>query len=570
MKKLLILFFIILSSQAFPQKYVLVWSDEFNTPGLPDSTKWGYEVGKIRNSELQYYTSKRIENARIEDTVLVLEARKENYNNADYTSASIISKNIGDWKYGKIEVRAKVPTGKGTWPAIWMLPTNYEYGEWSKSGEIDIMEYIGVEPQNLYYTAHFEGTGASGHESSGSGPINYFQNPWEQFIKFTLVWTPEKLEWYANDIKFYTYNKPSDDYRVWPFNKEFYLILNLAYGGSWGGYDGVDDTKLPHQFLIDYVRVYQLQDAEGPFSLNVEPAEGGTVEISPELDSYPEGTKVTLTATPDDNFNFQRWQYMSGANPFTFTINKNTTVNPVFKNRYEMLTNNNFDSNWWTPWAFFVSDTQTASYAASIENGQFVIDITKSPETDWQLGFQELGIPMQKGKYNLTFDAMADEAKTLLITVSKNYPDYGAIVTKYASISTTMQHFEMPIEMPVDDLNSRLYFGIGNFAGKFIIDNISLFRVDSTSVAIRPEIDMNNEWSVFPNPASKKFKIVFNETSQYKERVIQIHSIEGKLLFSKKTTEDEININTNGLKPGVYLISLITPNSNSTRRLIIR
>ncbi len=252
------------------QKYVQVWGDDFNTPGLPDPTKWGYEVGKIRNNELQYYTHARRENARIEDGVLIIEARKESFEGAGYTSASLISRGMGDWRYGKIEIRAKVPTGKGTWPALWMMPTHNEYGGWPRSGEIDIMEYIGVEPQNLFYTAHFEGTNGRGHQSSGSGPIHDILNPFDQFIKFTLVWTPEKLEWFANDVKYHEYKKPADDHRLWPFDKEFYLILNLAYGGTWGGYAGVDDSKLPHQFMIDYVKVYQKQETEGPFSLNIE------------------------------------------------------------------------------------------------------------------------------------------------------------------------------------------------------------------------------------------------------------------------------------------------------------
>ena len=261
---IIILFPLILPAQ----KYVMVWNEEFNTPGLPDSTKWSYESGKIRNNELQYYTVKRLENARIEDSVLVIEARKEKYSGADYTSASIISKGIGDWKYGKIEISAKVPTGKGTWPALWMMPTNSAYGTWPHSGEIDIMEYVGFEPQYLHYTCHFEGTNGSGHQSSGSKSASIV-NPFNKFIKFAIIWTPDKIEWYANDVKYHQYLRSSDDPRVWPFNKEFYLILNLAYGGTWGGTAGIDDTKLPHKFLIDYVRVYQLQESEGPFMLNI-------------------------------------------------------------------------------------------------------------------------------------------------------------------------------------------------------------------------------------------------------------------------------------------------------------
>ena len=254
---ILVLLVFCFALHSYSQNYVKVWSDEFNTPGLPDSTKWGYEVGKVRNSELQYYTYKRSENARIQDTVLIIEARKEAYKGAAYTSASLMSKYKGDWTYGKFEISAKVPTGKGTWPAIWMLPTNDEYGGWPKSGEIDIMEYVGMNPDKLYYTAHYQGTDASGNQSSGI-ETSYIK-PYNKFVTYTLVWTPTKLEWYADNQLCHTYNKTADDPHVYPFNKMFYMILNLAYGGSWGAQKGIDDTQLPHQFLVDYVRVYQLK-----------------------------------------------------------------------------------------------------------------------------------------------------------------------------------------------------------------------------------------------------------------------------------------------------------------------
>lgn len=244
--------------QTFSQEYVMVWNDEFNTPGLPDSTKWGYEVGKVRNNELQYYTYKRPENARIQDTVLILEAHKEKYKDASYTSASIISKMKGDWLYGKFEISAKVPGGLGTWPAIWMMPTDDAYGGWPKSGEIDIMEYVGYDPHKLYYNIHFQGTRKKGHESTGSSSL--FLQPYHRFVKFTLVWTPSKVEWFEDDKLVHTYTKKSNRHKVWPFDKRFYMILNLAYGGAWGGQQGIDDTKLPHKFYVDYVRVYQLQE----------------------------------------------------------------------------------------------------------------------------------------------------------------------------------------------------------------------------------------------------------------------------------------------------------------------
>ncbi len=551
------------------QNYVQVWGDEFNTPGLPDSTKWGYEIGKIRNAELQYYTSKRMENARIADSVLIIEARKEKYSGADYTSASIISKGIGDWKYGKVEISAKVPTGKGTWPALWMMPTYNEYGSWPRSGEIDIMEYIGVEPQKLHYTCHFEGTDGTGHQSSGTGST-LIANPFNQFIKYTMIWTPDKIEWFANDRKFHEYSKQSTfDYRRWPFDKEFYLILNLAYGGSWGGYAGVDDTKLPHKFLIDYVRVYQLQDTESPFNLDIQPSPHGKVEVSPKLDFYPENTEVTLTAIPDSGYSFRAWTHLSGANPYKFIIGKNTTVTPVFYNQNELLSNGEFDKSF-NPWSFYVENSQNLSYTPSIVDSTFVIDITKTTGTDWHLGFQQSGLSLKKAEYKLTFDAWAEQQKQLHITVSKNYADWGAHIVKNIGITSTRKKYELTLNMLVNDENVRLYFGIGRFLGKFSIDNISLTQIEEVTSNGDQEIDSNKDsFSVYPNPANGVFKVFLSNFSEMKLQKLEILSPDGKLLYQTKLLKPETEIITGNIKPGFYFVKVSSDKSVQAKKILI-
>ncbi len=560
---LIILFPLILSAQ----KYVMVWSDEFNTPGLPDSTKWSYESGKIRNNELQYYTVKRHENARIEDSVLVIEARKEKYNGADYTSASIISKGIGDWKYGKIEISAKVPTGKGTWPALWMMPTNSEYGTWPRSGEIDIMEYVGFESQYLHYTCHFEGTDGTGHQSSGTKSASIV-NPFNKFIKFAIIWTPDKIEWYANDVKYFTYTKKSDDYRTWPFNKEFYLILNLAYGGTWGGTAGVDDTKLPHKFLIDYVRVYQLQDSEGPFSISIQPSKHGKVELSPFMENYPENTEVLLTAVPDSGYQFKAWEYLSRANPLSLTVNKNTVVNPVFFNPAEMLSNGEFDKGI-NPWTFYVENSQNSAYSANTEDSMFVINITKSPGTDWKLGFQETGLSLEKANYKLRFDAWAQNPNTVAITVSKNYSDWGALISKSANITSVRKTFEFDMNMSKADDNVRLYFGIGKFTGKVYFDNISLAKVVLPTGINDLKAD-NSHFSVYPNPATGKFRVKMASDKFKPDSKIELFSSDGRTVFKKFLNENENEIDPGKLHPGIYLLRITSGEKIFTQSLIIQ
>lgn len=560
---IIILFPLILPAQ----NYVMVWDEEFNTPGLPDSTKWGYESGKIRNNELQYYTVKRLENARIEDSVLIIEARKEKYSGADYTSASIISKGIGDWKYGKIEISAKVPTGKGTWPALWMMPTNSAYGTWPRSGEIDIMEYVGFEPQYLHYTCHFEGTNGSGHQSSGSKSASIV-NPFNKFIKFAIIWTPDKIEWYANDVKYHQYLRSSDDPRVWPFNKEFYLILNLAYGGTWGGTAGIDDTKLPHKFLIDYVRVYQLQESEGPFMLNINAPRHGKVEISPLMDKYPENTEVTVTAIPDSGYTFNAWQYRSGANPLTITMNKNTELTPLFYEKDQLLKNGEFDTNY-TSWSFYNYNSQTISYAPSVADSTFVFNMTKSSGTDWHAGFQQGGLSLEKAEYKLTFDAWAEKANTLLITVSRNYGDWGALISRNVNLTTSRIKYELTLNMTTADNNVRLYFGAGKFTGKLWFDNISLKKVEK-STPVTDYQKSNKTFSVYPNPSTGKFLVKIEPGNLKNDTKLELFTIDGKMVFSQLLQENISEFNQMQLQPGLYFIKITSSGISNSELLIVQ
>ncbi|MBM7556747.1 RICIN domain-containing protein [Halanaerobacter jeridensis] len=234
----------------------LVWSDEFNYHGLPDSSKWGYDVGagKWGNNELQYYTENRSENARVENGKLIIEARRDYYGGRDYSSARLVTENKADWKYGRIEVRAKLPSGRGTWPAIWMLPTDWVYGGWPDSGEIDIMEHVGYNPTKIYGTVHtaaynhMKGTQKSGNVDGGS---------WESsFHTYAIDWYRDRIDFFVDDNLYYSFSKHGGS-AEWPFDQRFYLILNIAVGGDWGGVEGVDPNIWPQRMEVDYVRVYK-------------------------------------------------------------------------------------------------------------------------------------------------------------------------------------------------------------------------------------------------------------------------------------------------------------------------
>jgi beta-glucanase (GH16 family) len=240
------------------KKKQLVWSDEFDRPGAPDSTKWGYDLGAANgwgNNELEYYTSDP-KNVRIEDGKLIIEAHKDSLEGKPFTSCRILSKGKGDWVYGRMEVKAKLPRTKGSWPAIWMLSSDRSYGEWPASGEIDIMEHVGYDPGVVHGTIHTE---AYNHvkKTQKEGKISV-PDASDQFHVYAIEWTKDKMDFIVDDKVYHSVQRdPKDDYKGWPFDKPFHLIMNLAVGGNWGGKEGVDETGWPQHMEVDYVRIYQ-------------------------------------------------------------------------------------------------------------------------------------------------------------------------------------------------------------------------------------------------------------------------------------------------------------------------
>ncbi|HJZ40387.1 MAG TPA: glycoside hydrolase family 16 protein [Bacteroidales bacterium] len=236
----------------------MVWSDEFEYTGLPDSTSWAYDVGGHGwgNQEKQYYTGGRIENARVENGMLIIEARKETWDSNSYTSARLVTRDKKEWLYGRFEIRAKLPRGTGTWPALWMLAAAHSYGEgyWPHNGEIDIMEHVGFNQGSVHASTHslkyFWQIGTQRTDTIISPDVS------DAFHNYILEWYPEKLQVIMDDSLYFTSLNDGTGWEAWPFDKPFYLILNIAVGGAWGGQKGVDDSVWPQRMEVDYVRVY--------------------------------------------------------------------------------------------------------------------------------------------------------------------------------------------------------------------------------------------------------------------------------------------------------------------------
>jgi beta-glucanase (GH16 family) len=226
----------------------LVWSDEFNTDGAPDASKWGYDLGAggWGNGELQYYTN-RSENAVVQGGMLKIKMIKENFSGSPYTSARLLSKNKYAFTYGKVEARAKLPLGRGTWPAIWMLGSNISTAPWPACGEIDIMEHVGNDQDRIYGTLHYPGR--SGGNADGASKI--ISNVSTEFHIYSLEWSATSIKMFADGQLIHAVGNTTNI----PFNHDFFLILNMAMGGAFGG--NVDPTLTAATLEIDYIRVYQ-------------------------------------------------------------------------------------------------------------------------------------------------------------------------------------------------------------------------------------------------------------------------------------------------------------------------
>jgi len=239
-----------------PSPWKLVWSDDFEYAGIPDSSKWDYNVGGHGwgNNELQYYTGKRLENARVEKGFLIIEARKEDWEDKKYTSARLVTKGKADWQYGKIEVRARLPKGVGTWPAIWMLGSVSPL-HWPDDGEIDIMEHVGFNQGFIHGSIHCKKFNhVMGIQKTDTIKV---EDCSDRYHIYALEWDKDSIKVSVDENEYFKLANEHSDYNAWPFDNRMYLLLNIAVGGNWGGQKGVDDNIWPQKMEIDFVNVYQ-------------------------------------------------------------------------------------------------------------------------------------------------------------------------------------------------------------------------------------------------------------------------------------------------------------------------
>ena len=241
--------------------WALVWNDEFDGPAL-NLEKWSYEIGGHGwgNNELQYYSDDD-STAFIQDGKLVIRADlvPQGTGSSDnlryFSSARLRTSGKGDWRYGRIEVKAKLALGQGIWPAIWMLPTDWMYGGWPESGEIDIMEHVGYDPGRVHGSIH---TGSYNHKiNTQRGGSKLLDKISSKFYVYAIEWYEDRIDFLINDSKYFSFlNDGKNDFNTWPFNQRFHLLINIAVGGDWPGSPD-ETTQFPTEMEVEYVRVYE-------------------------------------------------------------------------------------------------------------------------------------------------------------------------------------------------------------------------------------------------------------------------------------------------------------------------
>jgi len=590
MKRIGLSFLFLLIGMMFAnaQEYELVWYDEFDYTGLPNSDKWNYDIGGggWGNSELQYYTN-RSENARVENGNLRIEARKEAYSGSAYTSARLVTRNKGEWKYGKIEIRAKLPSGKGTWPAIWMLPTDWTYGGWPASGEIDIMEHVGYDATTIFGTVHTEAFNHSiGTQKGSSITIPDCES---QYHLYWIVWTEDKIDFYVDNALYFSFDN-QETWEKWPFDQRFHLILNIAVGGSWGGAQGVDDNIFPTSMYVDYVRVYKEVEV---LKLTGEdyllPGEDASFEVNNIVGaSYqwnlPQG--VELVSGQATNKVTVKWGNADGK--IIALVNRSGIVDTVSKqillvhipdqSEYAW---SNFSDNLF---ADITPANQTGnSFLLSENDGILRIDYSVA---DAGLNPNLLFTP-QRPVYLVDLQNMWLELKT--------YNKTQSVITRYDLIDIYGKETDITpvfkIEQPLADgafheysfnfsgrwqssaggftdstkiAAMRMYINYGFFGKDNVSDSLWIrnLRMSDVKAGIFDGESKLVQAKVWPNPAAEYLDVqIPSSINQLKIKIVWVINMQGKVVLRQFTYNEQERIRINSLAPGVYRL-LISDGEN--------
>jgi hypothetical protein len=498
----------------------------------------------------------------------------------------LITKDKGDWLYGRIEVKAKLPLGKGTWPAIWMLSTDWAYGGWPASGEIDIMEHVGYDPGVVHGTVHTE---AYNH-SIGTQVGKSVQVPdaMSNFHVYAIDWTPESIKWYLDDQLYFTFNNQNKTYKEWPFDKQFHLLLNIAIGGNWGGAQGIDPNLTEAIMEVDYVRVYnntlpqpviqgsKLNSLNDEVTYAVNEVPGAQYNWS-----LPDG--VSLLSGEGTSSITVQWNDAPGDIQVEVSTACDAIVSNVFhvdyliqpgSDRWDVLPVNEAQQLLWQ------SNSGTGnSLSLSEENDALVVDFEVTNPTQNPYFFYDFNGLIDLTAINeMAFDLKIDPDNPPSLLRFDLVDVYGNVelvnlfqMNSFDSDDSFHFHYHH-FSSKADGsflLNKiaqiRVYVNFGIFgkagSGRFVIQNMRFQEATSTAVG---ELAEQSHFKVYPNPARQLINIELVEDV----RTVKLFSMSGQLLISKAGfRERSYQLNLNGLESGLYLLLV---NESETELVSVR
>lgn len=462
------------------EEWTLIWQDEFNGDEI-DRTKWTFDLGDGTdagtpgwgNNELQYYTD-RPDNVRVEGGQLIITAKKEDFAGYPYTSARIKTKGLESWTYGKFEARVQLPTGKGLWPAVWMMPESSEYGGWAASGELDIMESWGSKPNEIAGTIHY---GENWPKNVYAGKTTQLSKPVTEWHTYGIEWEPGEIRWYVDGRLYHTLNnwyskgqnQPLNYAYPAPFDKPFHLIMNLAVGGNFDG-NPAESTVFPAEMKVDYVRVYELTGR--PYRTPVQP------EL--EADPIPEDARPPLA---DGNL----------------VYNNNFDQDRPEIEGIEGVPNTDY-------WRFLHVPDFGGSGSVAIDpidgRNYAKVEITSGGNQNYSIQLIQ-HVPLVKGRwYELSFDARTEGSRSMVVKVGadadRGYEGY-ASSDPYA-LRSDLNTYKLTFQMNADtNLNARLEFNLGLSQLPVWIGDVRLVEVDAPKADInaahKPAADGNHVYN---------------------------------------------------------------------------
>ena len=604
------LFVLASSGTAMSQDWRLVWSDEFDSGIQPDQTRWSYDVGGggWGNQEFQYYTDARPQNSRIQDGLLIIEAIKEDFFGSTYTSARLRTKGKGDWLYGRVEVRAKLPAGLGTWPAIWMLASESHYGDggWPDNGEIDIMEGVGHEPDRTHSAIHVQALNHQLNNNPGATFIK--EDSRTEFAVYAMDWTPRTITTYVDGEVNLIYERGNSDWQRWPFDRPFHLILNLAVGGSWGGIQGVNPDDFPTRFEIDYVRVFE--DAAGPPEVSVSSI-GGLTQVDPGASLSLSAEATDAVSTIEELALYQQDGILGFAQERQVAVDLSNLAPGCYQIRAHAVDSDGWEAGSDTldlrvgtecvqaPYlmvAPLVPGRIEAEYFDIGGAGEAYLDLT-SQNTGGALradegvdigssqdiggGYQIENVTLrewteytvnvtQSGFYRMSARLAATKDGSLTISVDDvEHAD----PLSYSSTNSTSFHRNATLDGLWLDEGIRTvrveYNAIGAYVNRFEFQLLSATGLETLPQSSEMEID------VFPNPFQDSLELIIRGKAPGPS-VISMYDVTGRRVFhtsliGQKLTTNRVQLNpTERMSPGLYLVVIQSDTDTYTTTVIRR